>query len=239
MGAKEILNRLKKMESGVQESDNITVVCLVDGVEKRKIMPMCEAQERIMKQSSSIFWGKGWDMNNRIIGVEYEGSDGFLECMLEAQPADPEEMMRIVDDEGEMARKSIIARLEDLEKNCGSVLPLVKAKYANGDVVDYYGLPPIDDLFRDENPIMQTFGSEFAELVNTILHPCPNRNIEDFEGEPETKRPEPQSEPVKEVATSQTIGNEMQQLIRRQKEERRKKDKERADKANAVNRIVT
>lgn len=77
--------------------------------------------------------------------------------------------------------KSIISRLEELEKRSGGVLPLVIAEYQNGERMEYKGLPPIEDFQRVDNPIVQTSGSEFADLVNVIIHPVPNRNIEDFE----------------------------------------------------------
>lgn len=82
-----------------------------------------------------------------------------------------------------MNKRSIIARLEELEKKCGSTLPVVNAEYQNGEKATYYGLPPIEHLFRDDNPIIKTHGSEFAELVNVVLHPLPNRDISNFEGD--------------------------------------------------------
>lgn len=77
--------------------------------------------------------------------------------------------------------RSIIARLEELERKNGLTLPVVNAEYQSGETVKYNGLPPMKHLFRDENPIVKTFGSEFADLVNALIHPLPNREFSDFE----------------------------------------------------------
>ena len=45
-----------------------------------------------------------------------------------------------------------------------------------------------EDMFREDNHIVRAWGSEFADMVNTLLHPVPNRNIEDFEGEMDHER---------------------------------------------------
>ncbi len=78
-------------------------------------------------------------------------------------------------------RKSIISRLEKLEKEYKDCIPLVYAEYRNGDVVTYKGMPPVDDITSNTNPIIRTYGSDFAEMVNVVIHPKPNRFIEDFE----------------------------------------------------------
>lgn len=80
-----------------------------------------------------------------------------------------------------MQRNEILKRLMELERKIGQNLPEVYAEYNNGDKVKYYGLPPIDHLFREDNPINRTYGSSFADLINVLIHPIPNRNIEDFE----------------------------------------------------------
>ena len=87
-----------------------------------------------------------------------------------------------------MNRRSILARLEELEKRCGSNLPVVNVIYQNGDSATFYGTPPAEDMFREDNHIVRAWGSEFADMVNTLLHPVPNRNIEDFEGEIDHER---------------------------------------------------
>lgn len=81
-----------------------------------------------------------------------------------------------------MNKRSIIARLEELEKRCGNNLPVVNVTYRNGDGATFYGIPPVEDIFSEENPIVRAWGSEFADMVDTLLHPLPNRNIDDFEG---------------------------------------------------------
>lgn len=85
-----------------------------------------------------------------------------------------------------MRKQSIILRLEELERKNGLTLPVVNAEYQDGSVVKYNGLPPIEHLFREDNPIIKTFGSEFADLINALIHPLPNREFSDFE-EDETK----------------------------------------------------
>ena len=47
-----------------------------------------------------------------------------------------------------MNRRSILARLEELEKRCGSNLPVVNVIYQNGDSATFYGTPPAEDMFR-------------------------------------------------------------------------------------------
>lgn len=80
-----------------------------------------------------------------------------------------------------MRSKDIMARLERLEKICKATLPLVLAEYADGNQSTFYGLPPTEDILREDNPIVRTSGSEFAELLNAVINPVPNRNIEDYE----------------------------------------------------------
>ncbi len=166
MGAKEILNRLKKMESGIHEDNMVTLIVLEDGKEKRKCMSSMEATSLVLKQDTAYLFGSGERQQNRVIGVESGDDDGFIAAILscDVNPENAEKFIQTEPDE-------------------------------DGDHEQIYSQRP--------------------------------------------KRPELQPEPVKESVKPQTIGNEMQQLIRRQKEERHRKDKERADKANAVNRIVT
>ena len=80
-----------------------------------------------------------------------------------------------------MRNRDIIARLERLEKICKVTLPVVVAEYSDGHQSTFYGLPPIEDILREDNPIIRTSGSEFAELLNAVIKPVPNRNIEDYE----------------------------------------------------------
>ena len=77
--------------------------------------------------------------------------------------------------------KSIVSRLERLEKQCGGTLPVVNVVYEDGTQAVFYGLPPIEHITRSDNPIIQASGSEFADLVDAIIHPLPNRNIDDLE----------------------------------------------------------
>ncbi len=78
--------------------------------------------------------------------------------------------------------RNILARLEELERKSGADIPTVNAEYQNGERIKYHGLPPVDHLFREDNPIIKTSGSDFAELVNAMIHPKDNRSIEAFEG---------------------------------------------------------
>ena len=78
-------------------------------------------------------------------------------------------------------QKETMTRLQQLEKKSGSMLPEVIAEYQNGDKVKYRGLPPMDHLFREDNPVIKTSGSDFAGLVDTLIHPVPNREFSDFE----------------------------------------------------------
>lgn len=80
-----------------------------------------------------------------------------------------------------MQTATIIRRLEVLEKRFGGTLPEVITEYRNGETVTYKGLPPMEHIFRLENPIIKTWGSDFADLVNDTIHPLPNRDIEDYE----------------------------------------------------------
>lgn len=80
-----------------------------------------------------------------------------------------------------MQIETVKRRLEELERRSGATLPGVFAEYQNGDTVTYRGLPPMDQIFRPENPIVRTWGSDFADMVNVLLHPVPNRHIEDLE----------------------------------------------------------
>lgn len=76
--------------------------------------------------------------------------------------------------------RTIIDRIKALEKKCADPLPVVIAVYENGEKVTYKGLPPVEHFGRDINPIKETSGSEFADLLNTVLHPLPDREITDF-----------------------------------------------------------
>ena len=228
---KEILRRLKKLEEHYNSPIFITVIYLVDGVEERKRMKMHEATELIMRQSDIAFFdGANYEArmaHKRIIDVEYEDSDGFLEALIDIKPIEPARMREIVDDgtdpeweekqlrrEREKQRKrSIIAKLEKLEAQHGCI-PVVIAEYEDGNIVEYRGLPPIEHLFDDK--IKRTYGSEFADLVNTIIHPVSDRNFEDFEDvEPveQTVDQEPAEDPNRPL----TLGEEMQWLVRQQK----------------------
>ena len=80
-----------------------------------------------------------------------------------------------------MSTDSIMRRLKELERKSEAILPIVFAEYQYGDTAIYRGLPPMDHIFREVNPIVRTWGSDFANMVNELLHPAPNRHIEDFE----------------------------------------------------------
>ena len=76
--------------------------------------------------------------------------------------------------------RSIAYRLEKLEKDLKGVeLPIVKLLYENGHKATFYGTPPIEAF----NGVSLAYGSDFANLINAVLHPVPNRNIEDLERE--------------------------------------------------------
>lgn len=82
-----------------------------------------------------------------------------------------------------MDRRSILMRLKKLEKGLCTNLPEVYAVYEDGTIKQYQGTPPFDDIFSVNNPIVRTYGSCFADLINSIIHPLENRNIGDFENE--------------------------------------------------------
>ena len=76
--------------------------------------------------------------------------------------------------------RTIIDRIQALEKKCTDPLPVVIAVYQNGERATYKGCPPLEH-FKGDNPIMETSGSEFADMINVVLHPMPDREIADFE----------------------------------------------------------
>ena len=76
---------------------------------------------------------------------------------------------------------SIIRRIALLEQKYLVKLPVVMAEYEDGTVVCFEGTPPIGELARKENPVVKICGSEFAEMLNAIIKPVPNRNFDDFE----------------------------------------------------------
>lgn len=80
-----------------------------------------------------------------------------------------------------MAITEIEKRLRVLESRLGSNIPDVFAEYADGHIEKFRGLPPIEYIFKEDNIIVRTYGSSFANLVNAIMHPEPNRKIEDYE----------------------------------------------------------
>lgn len=77
--------------------------------------------------------------------------------------------------------RDIIRRIEQLEKRFENNQPIVYAEYQNGECAKYEGLPPLEHICAEDNPIVHTYGSEFADLLNAIIHPVPNRYIEDYE----------------------------------------------------------
>lgn len=79
--------------------------------------------------------------------------------------------------------KSIKSRLEKLEKNMlrQGKLPKVVLRYEDGSETIHGGFPPIENIMRGDNPAVLAYGSEFADMVNLIMHPVPNRNIEELE----------------------------------------------------------
>ena len=77
-------------------------------------------------------------------------------------------------------KENIMRRIRVLEHKYIMNLPIIIAKYEDGKVECFEGIPT-DELFREENPIIKTWGSEFAEMLNIIINPVQNRKIEDFE----------------------------------------------------------
>lgn len=86
MGFQDIITRIKKLESQQKAPDMVTLIYMSDGTEKRRIMSLQDATMEIMEQSSKILFGEVQDHFNRIIGVEYEDSDGFLEMLIDTEP---------------------------------------------------------------------------------------------------------------------------------------------------------
>ena len=73
--------------------------------------------------------------------------------------------------------RSITYRLERLEAGKKNVLPKVIVEYAGGHEETFLGYPGNEKLEK----AIRTYGSDFAQLIDVILHPAPNRNIEDLE----------------------------------------------------------
>ena len=81
-----------------------------------------------------------------------------------------------------MARyREIVKRIDRIERLHGKGFPEVVAIYADGTQITHKGSPPIEHLVSESNPIIRTFGSEFADMINAIIHPVSNRNIENYE----------------------------------------------------------
>ena len=76
---------------------------------------------------------------------------------------------------------SIIKRIRVLEQKYLVPLPVIIVEYADRTTACFEGMLPIEELFKEDNPVVKTYGSEFAELLNVIINSVPNRNIEDYE----------------------------------------------------------
>ena len=98
-GIFSIMQRLKKLEKGREPtSEQIVVIYRTSSGERKKIMSLADATREIMNQSTyELFKCKPVD-KNRIIGVEYPGTDGFLESLLEEPTMTIEELQGIVEE---------------------------------------------------------------------------------------------------------------------------------------------
>ena len=84
MGMKDILDRIRKLEASRNTPERVTLIYLIAGEEKRRSMDMHEATRQVMEQAAALLFGG--EQGNRIIGVEGEEGDGFLESLIETEP---------------------------------------------------------------------------------------------------------------------------------------------------------
>ena len=79
-----------------------------------------------------------------------------------------------------MEYSKILKRIDKLEQ-VRKCIPEVVAIYADGATTTYKGAPLCESFFDEVNPIIKTYGSEFAELLNAIINPVENRYLENYE----------------------------------------------------------
>lgn len=84
MGMKDILDRIRKLEASRNTPGRVTLIYLIAGEEKRRSMDMHEATRQVMEQAAALLFGG--EQGSRIIGVEGEEGDGFLESLIETEP---------------------------------------------------------------------------------------------------------------------------------------------------------
>ena len=85
MGFKEILDRIKKLEERKEAPDKVTLIYRIGGEEKRKVMDIHDATRIVMDQASGVLFC-GDMKDSRIIGIECDESDGFLEALIDTEP---------------------------------------------------------------------------------------------------------------------------------------------------------
>lgn len=82
-----------------------------------------------------------------------------------------------------MDKRALYSRLKRLENALMDNLPVVDIKRQDGTITRFYGTPPYEELFNLVNPVVKAYGSSFAELLDVVIHPVPNRYIEELEKE--------------------------------------------------------
>ncbi len=74
--------------------------------------------------------------------------------------------------------------LKELERRIKKIqpvpMPMVILHYQNGREVAAYGYDALRMALED-NTIISASGGDIAGLINAIIHPLPNRRIEDYE----------------------------------------------------------
>lgn len=80
-----------------------------------------------------------------------------------------------------MDKRALYSRLKRLENALTNNLPVVDIKRQDGTITRFYGTPPYEELFNLVNPVVKAYGSSFAELLDVVIHPVPNRYIEELE----------------------------------------------------------
>ena len=96
MSLKEILNRIKKLEDRATAEDMVTLICLEDGEERRKVLPSGEAAMMALRQGAAQMF-KGGILDCKIVGVESGDDDGFIKALLSGEDIEPAEVRKIIE----------------------------------------------------------------------------------------------------------------------------------------------
>lgn len=98
MSLKEILNRIKKLEEQTTEEDKVVLICMENGREYRKCVPIHEAAMMALRQNTAYLFGVGEKEQDRIIGVESGDDDGFIMALLNGiEDVNPDEVRAMIE----------------------------------------------------------------------------------------------------------------------------------------------